>query len=231
MVEISKNFHCKNCSLRQTIFDSLTDDEYEIIDKDRYEVRYNAGETISKQGTALTHISCFTSGMAKVYIEGLREKNMIIEIVKAGDMIGGPGMYTDFRHHHTITALTETNLCQIDVHAFEQVVASNNVFAMALLKANNHRLSMSFGKFVHLTQKHMAGRMADALIYLADDIHNAPQFHTALSRQDLADMTAMTKESTIRILKGFREDNIIYCEGNHFEIIDRSRLEQISEKG
>ncbi len=231
MAAIHEKLHCKHCACRQKIFDSLTDEEFEIINKGRYEIKYNMGETISKQGTALTHISCFTSGMAKVYIEGVRHKNLIIEILKTGDIIGGPGMYTDFKHHHTITALTPTYICHIDAHAFEEVVARNNNFALALLKKNNKRLMMSFAKFVHLTQKHMAGRIADAIIYLADDIYKSEKFHTEISRQDLADMTAMTKESAIRILRNFRDNDILYCEGNDFEIYDRTRLENISQTG
>jgi CRP/FNR family transcriptional regulator len=52
-----------------------------------------------------------------------------------------------------------------------------------------------------------------------------------LSRQELADMTGMTMESFIRILKEFKTSGIISVDGSHIHILDEDSLSLISRKG
>ena len=82
-----------------------------------------------------------------------------------------------------------------------------------------------------LTQKQIPGRMADTLIYLSNRVYNSNPFNTNLTRQDLADLSGMTKESAIRVLKTFKEDDLIRIEGNHVEIVNLTMLETISRNG
>jgi CRP/FNR family transcriptional regulator, polysaccharide utilization system transcription regulator len=222
---------CARCGYRQPTFDVLGDDDFEILNKDRYEVTYKSGETICKQGAALSHISCFVHGMAKICIEGLNGKNLLMKIVKPGDMIGGPGLFTDFRNHYTVTALTEVMVCQLEINAFQTVVNKNIKFAVGMLKRSNLQAANNFDKFINLTQKHMPGRIAEAIIYLADQVHQSNDFTTPISRQDLADMTSMTKESAIRILKEFKDSGFITNGGNHFKITNREALEKVRISG
>ena len=231
MEEFLRKLNRVNCPLQQDIFKNLSERELQIMNEGRYEVSYKSGETIFKQGTPLTHIACVTSGMLKIYIEGLNNKNMLIKIAGEKEIIGGPGMYTDFKHHFTVTALKNTLICQIDVDAFKEVIQMNSNFAMSLLRQNNIQGIKNFEKFINLTQKHMPGRIADAIFYLSDEVHKSEDFITPISRQDLADLTAMTKESAIRILKEFRDAGLMQVEGSRFKILRREQLKKISQTG
>ena len=53
----------------------------------------------------------------------------------------------------------------------------------------------------------------------------------SISRQDLADLSGMSKESAIRILKEFKEEGLLNVEGNMFELLNIKQLKQISETG
>ena len=77
----------------------------------------------------------------------------------------------------------------------------------------------------------MNGRLAENIIYLADEIYNADKFTTTLTRQELADMSSMTKESVIRALKGFKDEGILNCENDSFEILQKDALIKISKFG
>ena len=84
---------------------------------------------------------------------------------------------------------------------------------------------------VSLSQKQMPGRVADALIYLADEIFESCCISSDISRQDIADYTSMSKDSAIRILKEFERDNIIQLDGRCIEVQDVKRLHSISLMG
>jgi len=47
----------------------------------------------------------------------------------------------------------------------------------------------------------------------------------------MAELSAMTKESVIRIIKEFRDENILQVEGNRFNILQEEALLNISLKG
>jgi CRP/FNR family transcriptional regulator len=77
----------------------------------------------------------------------------------------------------------------------------------------------------------MNGRLAETMIYLADEIYNSDKFTTNLTRQEIADMSAMTKESLIRSLKTLKEEGILICEQDNFEILQKDALIKISKFG
>jgi len=222
--------HCSKCDLKTNLFKFLDDEQLQIINKTRHEVRFHKGEIIFKQGGPFTHIACLTSGLAKIYIENADKKNLILKILKPTEMVGGPGFNVDFRHHFSVAALTDSSACFIDVHLFQQMLEQNRIFALEFIKHVNSASINYYEKMMSLTHKQMHGRIADALLYLVK-VYNSNNFETALSRQDIADLSAMTKESAIRICKEFKTDGIIEYTANKFNILNEEALEQISKTG
>lgn len=225
------NALCRNCSKKLNIFEFLTEEETDYLNENRHEVKFNPGETIFKQGGALTHIACLTSGYGKVYIEGINKKNLVLNILRPTEMIGGPGMFNDFRHHYSVSAIDDVVACFIQVEAFMEVSKQNTKFSEALFKWINKKGVRNFEKLINLTQKQMPGRIADALLYLSNIVYESSEFTVNISRQDIADLAAMSKESAIRIIKEFKESGLITCEGNHFQILDEEALQKISQTG
>jgi CRP-like cAMP-binding protein len=77
----------------------------------------------------------------------------------------------------------------------------------------------------------MSGRLADALLYFADDIFDKDEYEMILSRQELGEFTSMAKECVVRILKEFEDSGVIYSDSSKIKILDKAKLVQISEKG
>jgi CRP/FNR family transcriptional regulator len=213
------------------LFRFLDNDQIKFINKTRYEVRFHKGEIMFKQGGPFTHIACLTSGMAKIYIEDPEKKNLILKIAKPTELIGGPGFNVDFRHHFSVSTMSEATACFIDITAFSEMVKINSTFAMEFIKYLNNSTITLYEKMMSLTHKQMHGRIADTLIYLSDQIYQNADFETNLSRQDIADLSAMTKESAIRILKEFKDDGIIDYSTNQFNILNIESLRKISKTG
>jgi len=223
--------NCINCQQKADIFECLCQSELSVINDNRIEVCYKAGELIFKQGTPNLHFLCLTKGMVKLYIEGFDHKNLVIGIVKPVEYILGPGIYVDSKHHYSAMALEDSAACLIETGIFKSMIRTNPDFAEAFLKKVSLLSILNFEQAISLTQKQMPGRIADVLIYLKDKIYESSSFQTSLSRQDLADMSGMSKESAIRILKDFKDEGIIRVEGNHFEILEMEHLYKISQTG
>ncbi|MEG1998876.1 MAG: helix-turn-helix domain-containing protein, partial [Bacteroidales bacterium] len=86
---------------------------------------------------------------------------------------------------------------------------------------------------VSLTQKHIRGRLAEALFTLRDffgtDSDGCLDAH--LSREDLANMSNMTTSNAIRTLSSFSKENLIKVSGRYIKIIDDDKLSKISKFG
>lgn len=102
---------CDNCNEKSHIFSLLSQEELLVLNRDRFEVMFEPGQVIIKQGAPATHFVSLTMGMAKLYLEGFDRKKLILEIVKPWKLFGGPGVFTDMRYHYSISALTETASC------------------------------------------------------------------------------------------------------------------------
>jgi CRP/FNR family transcriptional regulator len=222
---------CQNCLNKAPYFQILSQEELEVVNRDRYSVRYKAGETILKQGTSATHVLSLIDGIVKIYIEGMVDRNLLLSLQKPWALLGGPGMHTDQKVHYSVTALTDVSICFLDLNNFNQVMGNNFRFANQLIQHISKHTVILFDKMVSLTQKQMHGRMADGLIYLSENFFEKDSFKLYLSRQDIADLTAMSKDSAIRILKDFERDGIISMNGNNLSVLDRRQLHDISQKG
>ncbi len=222
---------CEECSTKSEFFRLLNPEEIQLLNEERFEVHFRAGENIIKQGTILTHVSNLVQGFAKVYIEGYDQRNLLLNLVSSHVILGGPGLFTDNRNHYTVTALEESIVCFINAENFKKVLKSNSEFTELFISDINQKTLETFQKILSLTQKQMHGKMADALIYLSEKVYGSLAFDIPLTRQDLADMTAMSKDSAIRILKEFERDEIANVDGKKVNINNIEALRELSERG
>ncbi|MBE0651001.1 MAG: Crp/Fnr family transcriptional regulator [Bacteroidales bacterium] len=226
--DISNNNYC---GTGPGIFQTLDKEQVQLVHTSRFEVDFKAGETIIKQGSALTHVIYLVNGKAKVLLEDSSNQDILLQILQQPDVIIGPGFNKDFRHYCSVVAIEDTKACFVDVNIFKNFVETNSQFALDLIVLLNSGYIKLYDKLKSLTNKHMNGRLADTLLYLSDDIYKNLEFETTLSRLDIANMSSMTKESVIRTLKNFKEDGIIDTQGDSFRILKKDVLLDISKKG
>lgn len=234
-IDCEKGKSCCNMSCfvenEANIFKALTESELHFLVDKKQQIKYNVKETIIKQNTSSTFVICMRDGLAKVFIEGEKGKNLIVKIIGRGDFISGGGLFNGNVQHFTISALTPVTCCLIDASKLSNLFAENNAFAVELLRNHTKQNNYLLSKMVSLTQKYMPGRVAETLLYLKNEIYKKSTFTIDLSRQELADMSNMTKESLVRILQQFKESNLIKTQGSEIEITDESSLINISKNG
>lgn len=223
-------FNRHNCG-DSHIFGILNAEELHSLMDNKRQIHFRPGETIMKQNTPLTHLLCIKNGLAKVVSEGPKGKNLILQIIKANSIFTGGGAIVDDFRHFTVAAVTEIDCCFIDTNRLYNLLTKNSNFSIELLKhCNNQHLKM-LNTLINLTNKYMPGRVADTLLYLKNTIFETNPFDFMLSKQELADMSGMTKESFIRSLKEFEDSGLIHHTRNNVEILKESELIEISRNG
>jgi len=222
---------CNDCNGKNAILCILSEEELNILNQNRYEVGYKPGENIIKQGTAASHLILLTSGIAKLYLEGLDNKNIILELVLPHQLLGSPGFLSDNRYHYSVTAIENCTACFIDVQNIKLLLRKNPDFMEAYISSFSFESNKIYERLISLTQKQMHGRISDILIYLYKKIYQSETFDLILSRQDIGELSGMTKDSAIRVLKDFESEGIIKVDGKQFRILNKEILDEISNKG
>jgi CRP-like cAMP-binding protein len=239
--DLSKCGNCKECKYDccfsnrhcgdSHIFGILTPDELHSLMDNKRQIHFRSGETIMKQNTPLTHLVCIKNGLAKVVSEGPKGKNLILQIIKSNSIFTGGGAIVDDFRHFTVAAITEIDCCFIDTQRLYQLLTRNSAFSIELLKHCNSQHLKMLTTLINLTNKYMPGRVADTLLYLKNVIFETNPYQFILSKQELADMSGMTKESFIRSLKEFEDSGLIRHSRNTIEILKENELEEISRNG
>lgn len=241
MSEFIKKEHCDHCAefcchkcmtnLNAYVFESLSNDQLERLMTHKREVTFNPGETILKQNTTTTHFVCIRNGLAKVVSEGPKGKNLILRLINKHSLLTAGGVISDDVRQFTITAISKVECCFVDSERLQNLLIENCKFSYELLRYNNKWNIDLLNRLVNLTHKYMPGRIADTVLYLKNEVYNSNPFSTSLSRQELADMSGMTKESFIRGFKELENSNIVRHEGHIIEILNEEDLVKISKNG
>jgi len=220
-----------SCELISPMFQLLSPEELQLVDKNRLTIHFKAGEIIQKQGTFMTHIIFIVSGMAKVYFEREDQNNTILRIVKPISFVGGPGIYSDHFYHFTIAALKDTSVCYIDFAIFKNILNQNIAFASEFLKDFSNSILSVLNRLMTLTNKNIAGKMAYTLLYLFEEVYENREQLISISNHDLADLSAVSRDSSVKILRDFQKEGIIRMTDHVIEIVKPDTLRMIQSVG
>ena len=212
-------------------FEKLNKKETKFLDENTVKIKYKKGEIICKQGSYASHIMSVESGLIKVYIDdGIN--SLVLKMIPEGSMLGLTSVneeYTTFQY--SAMAYIDTVVNQINVVAFRKLLNENPGFAKSVIDILSAKSVQINSRFFCLTHKQSYGRLADIILCLSDRVFKEREFDLVLSRKDIAELSTMSAETVIRMLKKFKEDNLIEMNGKKLKIIDYDRLKRISETG
>ncbi len=227
----NQNSGCTISSHHCACFEKLTPDEKSQLDSKSVIIKYKKGELIFKQGGFASHILFIETGLAKVFLDD-GVNSLVLKIIPPGNLLGLTSI-SDERgtFQYSAMAYLDSEIKQIDIGFFKQVLDSNAGFAKEVINILISNSIQINGRFFCLTHKQSYGRLADILICLSDRIFKNSEFELNLSRKDLAELSGLSPETAVRMLKKFKEEGLIKIDGKLFSILDYSRLKRISETG
>ena len=223
--------NCINCIIKSRAVETLDPQEVELLRNNCAEVTLKNKESIIKEGSLASHIAYLKTGLAKVHMSGPSGKDQILKIVKPGSYIGIQSILFENVHKCSTSALAESTVCYIDSHSFKELIKRNSKFAYEIVVYLSMEECTYFKRFVNYAQKQVNGRLADALLYFADEIYQNKEFDLCLSRNDMAAWLGATRESVARSLREFSDIGVIALDGKSIRIRNYDLLKRISKSG
>jgi len=221
---------CKKCPFNSKAASMLSDCSFDQLSSNHLVLKFKKGDTIIKQGMYSTNVVFLRTGLAKIHLAGPYHEQ-IVKLVKAPSYLGLPTTFGDKINQYSVTAVTDTEVCFIDVEIFQTILKENRDFSHEIILELCRNELESFRRCANRTQKLLRGNMADVLLELSDNIFKSDIFNLPLSQVDLANLIDTSRESVSRVLTEFDKDGIIKLNGKSIEIVNKKSLKLISQNG
>lgn len=221
---------CSSCLLKSKAVESLRENELHILGQGCVQTEFKKGETIFKQNALSSNIIYLQTGLVKLMIDGTH-RTQILRIKKAPCYLGLPTTMGDKINHYSAVALKKTIVCFVDINVFKELLKISSEFSYEIIVELCKNELEQFNRYTKLVQNQIYGRFATSLLYFSNEIYLAEEFKLPLNRNELADLVCTSRETISRMLTELAEEKIIDINGKHLRILNKARLEKISEKG
>lgn len=223
--------NCTDCQLKTLFFSHVSVEELLDICEIKVEKTYSKGDFITKEGNPINEFLYLKEGLVKLSKTTTGGKEQIISFSKPFDFVSLLSVFSSDNYKYSVSAVEDSVVCILDLSVVKNHARQNAMFTMDLMR----RVSEATDKIVldnlEIKRKNLKGRVAHVLLYFANYIYENNEFELPISRREIAEYIGMTTENVIRTLSEFRKAKIIKIFGKDILIVEKKRLESISEFG
>lgn len=195
---------------------------------------FKKNQIIYAEGEDPEFLWCLLKGKVKKFKEGVGGRVQILRLIRPVQYFGYRAFFAQEPYVSSAGAFEASTLGSIPMELVMDLIRNNNKLALFFIKELSRNLGGSDTKIVNLTQKHIRGRLAEALIVLKDNYGYEDDNSTLriyMAREDLANLSNMTTSNAIRTLSGFVNEKLITVDGRRIRILNEAMLKKISKFG
>jgi len=215
-VILDKHSTCSlcNCHIREnTLFTGLNDTQLEAFKDVVVISAYKKKEMVFMEGDECTGLYIIRTGRVKVVRSSSSGKEQIISILNPGDMLGFEVFYEGEFYKNSAVAMEDCELCYIDKNSFFRILEKEPHIARKLIISMGKELNHTYERIGNLGLLNAREKLAHLLYTLAKEYgvkqDSGIQLNLTLSRLEIAELLGITQETSIRLLKSFKEEGIL----------------------
>jgi CRP-like cAMP-binding protein len=211
-------------------FCNLKPEELLLLNQYKTSHRVKKKQTLFYEGETVKGLHCVHEGKVKLY-KTLNDGNVqILRIAKGSDLIGYRGLLGDGKYIATAETIEESVICFIPRERIFEFIVNNLKFSLGLMSQIATDISNAENKAINFLQKSSRERLAEALLLMEHSFGTLPDgsIDIRLTREEIAALTGMAVETTIRTLHAWENDKIIALDKKSIRILDHRRLLDIS---
>lgn len=212
----------------------LSNEEKRLI-VENFEIHhFKKNQIIYAENEEPEYLWCLLKGKVKKYKDGVGGRQQILRLIRPVQYFGYRAYFANEPYVSTSAAFEPSVLGSLPMGIVSDLITANNQIAWFFIHDLSRNLGNSDSRIVNLTQKHIRGRLAEALMVLRDNYGYEDDNMTLkiyMSREDLANLSNMTTSNAIRTLSGFVNEHLIVVDGRSIKIINEPQLRKISKFG
>ncbi len=220
----SKLWYLKQINL----FDGMTPEFGKMMEENTVMQVFEKGDKIYLGVDPASHIYILKVGRVKVSQEPLGKKELIKAILYPGEIFGETGLIGANSYIDEATALDRVIVCIMDVKYMQILMEMHPSLGMAVTASLGKKLARMERKLESLIFKDAHGRILELLMRMAadhgqhDDDEIVVQHN--LTHQDLANLTATSRQTVTTVLNELSEAGLIRLERKRIFVKDLAAL-------
>ncbi|MCM1348525.1 MAG: Crp/Fnr family transcriptional regulator [Firmicutes bacterium] len=216
------------------IWSILSSDEKRMI-TDSFQVHsFKKNQIIYAERDVPEQLFVLLKGRAKLYKDGAGGRQQILRLVSPVQYFGYRAYFAGEPYVHTAAAMERSEVGMVPLELVKTMIERNRDVMWFFIHELARNLGSADTRTVNLTQKHIRGRLAEALMELKNQYGYEADGVTVrmyMSREDLASFSNMTTSNAIRTLTAFVNEHLIVVDGRQIKLLDESQLNKISKYG
>ena len=232
MIQQFQKPYCTECENRiNSILRDLAGPDLDALDSTKACYIYKKGQTIFAEGIPPTGLFCIHKGKVKIFKTGSQGREKIMRLAKNGDVLGYRSLISGQPATVSAAALEESVICCIPQETVFKLMRADGGFSMRIIQLLTNELARAEQEIVHLAQKPVRERLAEALVVLKQtygtEDGNGSVLNVRLTREELASMIGTAIETLVRTIGEFKKERLITTEKKSIRILDLPGLIRI----
>ena len=204
---------------RVPLFSLLTGEQAQAVAEGVVKRRYRRGEVIVEQGTKSNALFILLTGRARVVTADSRGREVILAVLQPGDYLGEMSLIDNEPHSATVRAEVQCDALVLGRPEFTRCLPENSSLSYAIMRGLVSRLRAADRQIESLALLDVYGRVARALLDMAEEGAEFKLIRNKVSRQDLAKVVGASREMVSRVMKDLEERGFIKTQENGSVII------------
>ncbi len=191
------------------IFESLPEDQLAPIARAASLRSVPRNTVVLHAGDQTDSVYLILVGMMKVLISDSQGREAILTMLGAGDLFGEMGVIDDHPRSATVMTVEPCELVVIAKSDFKRSLAENFDVALYIMRSLVHRLRTADRKIESLALMDVYGRVARALLDMAEAENGSMVVKRKVSKQDIAKMIGASREMVSRVMRDLQDRHLI----------------------
>lgn len=216
------------------IWARLKSEERRLVVENMEVHTFKKNQLIYAEGDEPEFLWVLLKGKVKKTKEGVGGRVQILRLIRPVQYFGYRAFFAQESYVSSASAFEPSMLGSVPLTLVRDMISSNNSLAWFFIQELSKNLGGSDTRIVNLTQKHIRGRLAEALIVLLDNYgyeDDGATLKIYMAREDLANLSNMTTSNAIRTLSTFVTERLVVVDGRRIKIINEAQLRKISKYG
>ncbi|MEC5146534.1 response regulator [Chitinophaga sp. 212800010-3] len=201
-------------------------DQLDLLKEDRNTHLYKKKQNIYAEGNRPEYLYYLISGKVKTYKRNDDGKELIVGLYNSGDFLGYNALLEGGNYQEHAEAMEDSLLALIPHQDFEHLIGSNPEVLGKFIRMLSKEMAEKEQQLIGLAYNSLRKKVAEALLMLDKkyNISGDKHFTIDISRENLAAVAGVAKESLIRTLGDFRDERLISVKEGQIAVLSTKKL-------
>ncbi|MDX5418990.1 MAG: response regulator [Hymenobacteraceae bacterium] len=200
-----------------------------LISENRRVTMFRKKQHLFSEGNYPSNLYFLNKGKIKTFKSNEEGREYITSLYKDGDFIGYLDLLEEKPYRESAMALEDSEVYIIPREDFYTLLYQNRDVAGKFIKILSDDLADREERLLKLAYNSVRKRVAEALLFVEKQYKEDPNYKSEVSitREDLASIVGASKETVIRTLADFKDENLIDTRGSKIKILNSVKLEKM----